>query len=319
MARYRRLRHEDRCQIDALLRQGVSQVQIAAQLGFSQGTISRELARNRAGRIYRHDVAQAQARARQAVHARPRKMTRSIRGIIVRLLRIKRWSPEQISGHLASRKHPISHETIYRMIWRDKHAGGALWQCLRRRGKRYNKRANKAAGRGIIPGRIDISCRPKSVERRRRFGHWEADTIVGRGRCGALLTMVERKSRLVSIVLLKQATATRTSKALIRRMGRLPTRARSITFDNGKEFASHAEISRKLGAKIYFARPYHAWERGSNENMNGLIRDYFPKGTDFTKLTHAQVARVERLLNERPRKILGYRTPSEVFRRAVRR
>jgi IS30 family transposase len=319
MARYRRLQHEDRCQIYALLQQGVSQQQIAAQLGFSQGSISREISRNRTGKCYCHDKAQAKAQARQSVRAQPRKLTPAIRAKIVHLLQTKRWSPEQISHHLGRRNTPLSHETIYRMIWRDKHAGGVLWQSLRRRAKRYNKRADKTAGRGIIPGRIDISCRPRVVEQRRRIGDWEGDTVLGCKRRGALLTMVDRTSRNLAMALLPQATAQLTNRAIIRRMKPMAKQVHTITFDNGKEFAGHAMIAAALRARVYFAKPHHAWERGSNENTNGLIRDFFPKGTDFTKVTPAQVARVERLLNDRPRKILGFKTPSEVFRAAARR
>lgn len=319
MTRYRRLRHEDRCQIDALLQRGVSQAQVAAQLGFSQSSVSREIARNCTRGTYHHEQAQAKAQARQSVRAQPRKLTSRLRAMIMRLLQTKRWSPEQISDHLARRTASISHETIYRMIWRDKHAGGELWRCLRRRGKRYNKRADKTAGRGIIPGRIDISCRPKIVDQRRRIGDWEGDTMMGCNRRGALLTLVERRTRVLKMKLLPQATTALTSRAIIRRMKRIAKRVHTITFDNGKEFAGHAEIALALNARIYFARPYHAWERGLNENTNGLIRDFFPKGTDFTKLSHAQVARVERLLNDRPRKILGFKSPSEVFRATARR
>jgi transposase, IS30 family len=319
MTRYRRLRHEDRCQIDALLQRGVSQAQVAAQLGFSQSSVSREIARNCTRGTYRHEQAQAKAQARQSVRAQPRKLTSRLRAMIMRLLQTKRWSPEQISDHLARRAASISHETIYRMIWRDKHAGGELWRCLRRRGKRYNKRADKTAGRGIIPGRIDISCRPKIVDQRRRIGDWEGDTMMGCKRRGALLTLVERRTRMLKMKLLPQATTALTSRAIIRRMKRIAKRVHTITFDNGKEFAGHAEIALALNARIYFARPYHAWERGLNENTNGLIRDFFPKGTDFTKLSHAQVARVERLLNDRPRKILGFKSPSEAFRATARR
>lgn len=318
MARYRRLRPEDRYQIFVLLHQGLSQQAIAAQLGFRQSSISRELSRNRTGSLYCHEQAQAKARARQRVRARPRKLTPSLRARIVYLLQTKRWSPEQISHDLGRRRTPLCHETIYRMIWHDKAAGGVLWQSLRRHAKRYNKRADKTVGRGIIPGRIDISCRPKVVEQRRRVGDWEGDTVLGCKRRGALLTMVERKSRKLAMALLPQATAELTNQAIIGRMKRMAKQVHTITFDNGKEFAGHAKIAAALRARVYFAKPHHAWERGTNENTNGLIRDFFPKRTDFTKVTAAQVARVERLLNDRPRKILGFRTPSEVFRVAKR-
>ena len=319
MARYRRLRHADRCQIYALLQQGVTQQQIAAQLGVSQSTISREFARNRDRRGYRIDQAQARAFARQRVLSRPRKLTARIRATIVRLLRRRRWSPEQISDHLAKRGTPFSHTSIYRLIWHDRQAGGDLWRCLRRRAKRTNKRVGKDAGRGIIPGRIDISCRPKIVEQRRRVGDWEGDTVLGPKRRGALLSLVERKSQLLKLTLLPGATAQAAQQAIVRRLRPLRRRVHTITFDNGKEFANHKAIGRALGSRIYFARPYHAWERGLNENINGLIRDFFPKGTDFSTVSPAEVAAVERLLNARPRKTLGFHSPKEVFRAAIKR
>lgn len=319
MAQYRRLRHTDRCQIYALRKQGISQQQIADHLGVSQSSISRELARNSGRRGYRIEQADGKALARQLVRARPRKLTAPMRDKIVRLLRRKRWSPEQISQHLAQRGVKLSHESIYRLIWRDKHAGGDLWRCLRRRGKRYNKRADKTAGRGIIAGRIDISCRPKIVAQKRRVGDWEGDTVLGPKRRGALLTLVERKSKLLKLALLARPTAAAAHQAILQRLRPIRHRVHTITFDNGKEFAEHKAIARALRSRIYFARPYHAWERGLNENTNGLIRDFFPKGTDFSTVSPAEVALVERLLNARPRKTLGYRSPTEVFRAATRR
>ena len=236
----------------------------------------------------------------------------------MRLLRTKRWSPEQISWHPAGRKNPLSHETIYRRIWRDRRGAGVLWQSLRPHGKRYNKRADKTAGRGIIPGRIDISCRPRIVDQRRRVGDWVGDTMLGCKRRGASLTIVERRTRMLKLVLLPQATAELASKAIVRRLRRIATRIHAISFDNGKAFAGHTAIGRALKARISFAKPYHAWERGANENANGLVRHVFPKGTEFSQLTHAQVAAVEKLLNDRPRKIRGFKSRSEVFRAAMR-
>jgi transposase, IS30 family len=319
MAGYRRLGHADRCQIYALREQGISQQQIADHLGVSQGTISRELARNATQRGYRIEPAHAKALFRERVRARPRKLTARMRREIARLLQTRRWSPEQISDHLAKCGTPLSHESIYRLIWRDKRAGGELWRCLRRRAKRYNKRADKTAGRGIIPDRVDISCRPRIVEQKRRIGDWEGDTVLGPKRRGALLSLVERKSRFLKLCLLPGATADAAQQAIVRQLFPVRDRVRTITFDNGKEFAQHKAIACKLKSRIYFARPYHAWERGLNENTNGLIRDFFPKGTDFSTVSHAEVARVERLLNTRPRKILGYRTPMDVFHKPAKR
>ena len=229
-------------------------------------------------------------------------------------MRAERWSPEQIVFWLQqTRGVGISHEWIYRMVWDDKRAGGDLWRCLRRRGKKYNKRGAQNAGRGVIPGRIDISERPAVVDKKSRLGDWEGDTIVGLQHRGALLTHVERKSLLTVISKLNRATAKATRNATVRRLKPLCRNVHTITYDNGKEFAAHQNTAKTLKASVFFATPYHAWERGVNENTNGLIRDFFPKGTDFTTIHHTTVAKVERLLNRRPRKSLGFKTPNEVF------
>jgi IS30 family transposase len=313
MRNYRRITHEDRCQIYALSKQGSCQQSIAAILGISQSTISREMRRNRGKRGYRFKQADAKAQARQAVRSKPRKLTASLRRRIIVKLQTQRWSPEQISGWLGEHGIALSHERIYQMIWQDKRDGGDLWRSLRRRGKRYNKRASKNAGRGLIPNRIDISERPAIVERKTRVGDWEGDTVAGAGHRGGLLTLVERKTKLTKIVRLPRSTAVATQRAAVRRLKPIDDFVHTITFDNGKEFAAHQDIAHALGAKIFFATPYHAWERGLNENTNGLIRDFFPKGTDFATITSAEVAKVERLLNSRPRKCLGFRSPQEVF------
>src|SRR5215472_16596621 len=286
MSNYRRIMYEDRCQIYALSRRGCSQETIAEVLGVSQSTVSREMCRNRGQRGYRFKQAEAKARARQAIRSNPRKLTAPLRRRIEANLRQMRWSPEQISG------------------W---------WRSLRRRGKRYNKRAGKNAGRGLIPNRIDISERPAIVARKTRLGDWEGDTVVSAGRKGGLLTLVERKTKLTKIAKLPRATARATQKAAVRRLKPIADFVHTITFDNGKEFATHQDIAHALKATIFFATPYHAWERGLNENTNGLIRDFFPKATDFSTIANAQVAKVERLLNARPRKSLGFRSPQEVF------
>ncbi len=319
MPQYRRITQDDRCQIYALHKQGCCQQQIADHLGVSQSAVSRELSRNRGQRGYRLKQAQAKSVARQQVHRRPRKLTSPVRRKIEAKLRQARWSPEQISGWLKQRKIALSHERIYQMIWQDKRDGGDLWQCLRRRGKRYNKRLHVHSGRGLIPGRIDISQRPVIVQRKRRVGDWEGDTVVGAGHQGGLLTLVERKTQLTKIAHLPRTTAKATSRAAVRKLNTIRQRVHTITFDNGKEFAAHQRIASALQARIYFATPYHAWERGLNENINGLIRDFFPKGTDFSMLTSAEVRTVERLLNNRPRKSLGFRSPQEVFSASLNR
>lgn len=313
MKAYRRINNEDRCQIYALNKHGSSQENIAAIVGVSQSAVSRELSRNRGKRGYRFKQAEAKAQARQAVRSKPRKLTGRLRYRIETKLRSQRWSPEQISGWLGEQNIHLSHERIYQMIWQDKRDGGELWRCLRRRGKRYNKRAGKNAGRGLIPNRIDISERPAIVDHKTRVGDWEGDTVVSARHKGGILTLVERKTKLTKIARLPRATSVTTSKAAVRRLRSIDDYVHTITFDNGKEFAAHQDIAAALNVRIFFATPYHAWERGLNENTNGLIRDFFPKGTDFSTITSAEIAKVERLLNSRPRKCLGFRSPKEVF------
>ena len=282
-------------------------------MGVSQSTVSRELGRNRGQRGYRFKQAEAKAQARQTIRRKPRKLTASVRRKVEAKLRQMRWSPEQISGWLRGQGIELSHERIYQMIWQDKREDGDLWRSLRRRGKRYNKRAGKNAGRGQIPNRIDISDRPAIVARKARLGDWEGDTVVSAGHKGGLLTLVERKSLLTKISKMPRSTARATKNSTVRRLKPIGDFVHTITFDNGKEFAAHQSIATALKAKIFFATPYHAWERGLNENTNGLIRDFFPKGTDFSTISNAEVAKVERLLNARPRKSLGFRSPQEVF------
>ena len=320
MRTYRRITYEDRCQMYALRTAGITQAKIGKALGFSQGTVSRELARNTGQRGYRFQQAQRQAQARQQqVRHQPRKLTGRVRRALARKLRAERWSPEQLSFWLrATRGIALSHEWIYQMIWANKRAGGDLWRYLRRRGKRYNRRGAQTAGRGVIPYRTDIAERPAIVAAKSRLGDWEGDTIVGAHHKGALLTHVERKSLFTTISKLPRPTAHATHRATVRRLTPLRDHVHTITYDNGKEFAGHRQTAHRLQAHIFFATPYHAWERGVNENTNGLIRDFFPKGTDFTTMHPATVAKVERLLNRRPRKSLGFHTPNEVFHALTR-
>jgi IS30 family transposase len=321
MRPYRRITYEDRCQLYALRKVGKTQAEIGQALGFSQGTVSRELARNTGGRGYRFQQAQhtAQARQQQTRH-QPRKLTSRVRRAIARKMRAERWSPEQISFWLqAERGLSLSHEWIYQMIWANKRTGGDLWRFLRRRGKRYNRRGGHTAGRGVIPHRIDIAERPAIVAAKLRLGDWEGDTIVGAHHHGALLTHVERKSLFTTISKLSRPTAQATHRATVHRLNPLRNHVHTITYDNGKEFAGHRKTAQCLQAHVFFATPYHAWERGVNENTNGLIRDFFPKGTDFTTIHPATVAKVERLLNRRPRKSLGFQTPNEVFHALAKR
>jgi len=321
MRTYRRIAYEDRCQMYALRKAGKTQVEIGQALGFSQGTISRELSRNRGRRGYRFQQAQRTVQARQQqIRHQPRKLTIRVRRALARKLREERWSPEQIRFWLqAERGLSLSHEWLYRMVWENKRAGGDFWRFLRRRDKTYNRRGAQHAGRGVIPYRSDIAERSAIVDRKSRLGDWEGDTIVGARHKGALLTHVERKSLFTTISKLSRSTATAAHRTTVHRLHPVRNHVHTITYDNGKEFAGHQETAHRLHAQVYFATPYHAWERGVNENTNGLIRDVFPKGTDFSTIHPATVAKVERLLNRRPRKSLGFQTPNEVFHALAKR
>lgn len=321
MRTYRRITYEDRCQLAALRKTGKTQAEIGQALGISQGTVSRELARNAGKRGYRFQQAQRTAQARQQqIRHRPRKLSRHVCRTIACKLRTERWSPEQLSFWLRTECGvSLSHEWIYQMIWADKRTGGDLWRFLRRRGKKYSRRGAQHAGRGVIPHRIDIADRPAIVATKSRLGDWEGDTIVGAHHKGALLTHVERKSLFTTISKLPRPTATAAHRATVHRLTPFRNHVHTITYDNGKEFAGHRETAHRLCAQVFFATPYHAWERGVNENTNGLIRDFFPKGTDFTTIHPATVAKVERLLNRRPRKTLGFQTPNEVFHTLAKR
>ena len=312
---YSHLSHEHRCQLYALHKRGLSQRAIAADLGVGQSSISRELKRNKGRRGYR--LGQATAKAWQRRHkasSKPRKLTKRIKAILERQLRKRQWSPEQISGWLKN-EHGIalSHERIYQYIWADKKEGGDLHRCLRRRGKKYNRRGAINAGRGLIPGRVDIAKRPLIVASRKRVGDWEGDTIIGKNHRGAIVSIVERKTLFTLLSKQQDKTASRTTKTIRKVMHPHRKKVHTITFDNGKEFADHQSIAAGLNADVYFATPYHSWERGLNENTNGLVRQYFPKNTDFTKITSRQVRKVQDLLNHRPRKTLGFKTPHEAF------
>ena len=311
---YRQLAHDERCQIKALLSRGDSLRTIARQLNRSPSTISREIARNSGQRGYRHRQAQdkAESRRREASSV-PRKLGAELWEHIRGLLE-EGWSPEQVEGRLKLLgEETVGREWIYQKIREDRKAGGDLYRCLRRRGRKPNWRGGRHAGRGHIPGRVDIAERPAIVEEKSRIGDWELDTIIGAGHRGALLSSVDRASKYTILELLEGKSAAPVTEALLRRMGPFRERVHTLTADNGKEFASHAEVAAGLGAGFYFARPYHSWERGLNETANGLVRQYFPKGTDLTRITAEQARQVENRLNHRPRKALGYRTPFEVF------
>ena len=229
-------------------------------------------------------------------------------------------SPVQISGWLKRHgKEYVSYETIYKHIWADKKKGGTLYKHLRHSGKKYYKRSKGTAGRGCIPGRVDIKERPIIVETKIRLGDWELDTIIGANHQGAIVSMVDRATKLTKLVKVSHKTAQEVKDALIKKLGPIREFVYTLTADNGKEFAYHQSVSEALQADFFFATPYHSWERGLNEHTNGLVRQYFPKSLSFDNITEEDIERVETLLNNRPRKILDFETPLEAFNRLATR
>lgn len=301
---YTHLTQEERYQIYVLKKAGHIQSEIAKLLNRSGSTISRELTRNSGRRGYRAKQAQAKAEERRAINAR-RVDDEAWQFAQEKLL--VQWSPEQISGHVN-----ISPETVYQRVYADKQSGGLLWKNLRCQKKR-RKRYGKLERRGQIPNRLFIEDRPAIVNERKRIGDWEADTIIGKNHRQAIVSIVERKTGLTLIRKVERKTSKEVSQAMIGLLKPYKNKVRTITSDNGREFAGHEEVAKKLKADFYFAHPYASWERGTNENTNGLIRQYFPKNRDFTTITQQEIKLVMERLNNRPRKRLGYRSPNQVF------
>ena len=308
---YTQLTRVQRYQIYALMKAGHNQSQIAVVVGCHKSTISRELRRNRGQKGYRPHQADELAYDRQCEAYRSRISWQTWQQV-ERLLRLE-WSPEQIAGRLKLEQKPtVSHECIYLYVYAEKRRGGTLHRHLRSQ-KKQRKRYGGYLRRGQIPNRTSIDQRPQIVARKGRFGDWEADTIVGARHKGGLLSVVERKSKLTRLCKLETKGALELKRESIQLLRPLANQVHTITVDNGKEFCEHKAIAAGLQADIYFAHPYASWERGLNENTNGLVRQYFPKKYDFARITNQDLQRVEDLLNNRPRKTLGYRTPNEVF------
>ncbi len=314
---YHHLTRDQRCQLYTLMKRGDSATVIAGVLGVHRSTIYREIKRNKGERGYRYKQAHEKSIHRRfSASSHKRKMNTSTVFLIEEKLNLQ-WSPVQISGWLEKAVNPqvVSHETIYLHVWNEKREGGKLYKNLRHRGKKYNKRRNGKAGRGCIPDRIDIDKRPSIVEEKTRLGDWELDTIIGTGQSGAIVSMVERTSKLTKLEKVSGKTAQEVEEVLSRRLTPIKEHVHTLTSDNGKEFTNHQSIGEALEAGFYFAKPYHSWERGLNEHTNGLVRQYFPKTKRFDEITDQDVMKVEELLNNRPRKILKFSTPIEVFER----
>lgn len=311
MSSYNRLTGEDRIALYTLKKAGLTQSAIAAQLDVHPSTISRELRRNIGLRGYRPKQADRLAHARRSQSCGSRISQTTWDDVDEKLK--KDWSPEQISGHLKANGLPsVSPEWIYQHIYADQSRGGILHTHLRCQKKR-RKRRGTTERRGQIIGRVCITERPEIVETRSRIGDWEADTVIGQQGGAVLVTLCERKSRFSLIIKAENKTAAAVSAAITKVMGPHAAQVHTLTYDNGKEFAYHQQVSDELEAKAFFAHPYHSWERGLNENTNGLIRQYLPKGKSFDDLTDEEVSQIMDKLNNRPRKCLGFRTPNQVF------
>ncbi len=270
-------------------------------------------ARTRADGHYRPFTAQERTNGRLSRSRRNSRFSAEDFALVAGLL-CRQWSPEQVAGHLRrAGLLSISHETIYRHVWRDKKQGGLLYTHLRGARKRRRKRYGAYDSRGRLAGKRMISERPEEVEARSHVGHWEADTVAGAGTKDCVVTLVERKTGLVLIGKLADRTADSPSRRVVRLISGSGVRFATVTADNGTEFHDYQRIEGLTGAAFYFARPYHLWERGSNENANGLIRQYLPKGASMAGLSQHQCNAIARKLNTRPRKRLGFRTPLECF------
>jgi len=312
---YHQITSGERYAIAALRRRGLSLRAVAAELARAPSTISREIARNRCtDGGYRAFKACHRTRGRRSRSRRNERISAAQWQTVERYLRLD-WSPEQVAGFLrAEGLLRISHETIYVHVWREKRAGGELWRHLRQAGKKRRKRYGAYDSRGRLAGKRHISQRPAEVETRRELGHWEIDTVKGNDQARhTVLTLVERKTGYLAIGKLERHTAAETTARCTELIERDAAAFRTITADNGTEFHSYALVEAATGALFYFATPHHSWERGTNENTNGLLRQYLPKRTSMAQVTQDDCDAIAAKLNSRPRKRLGYKTPEECY------
>jgi len=310
-----------RCHILALWKAGFNQSQIASEIGVHKSTISREFKRNLT-RIntrwgcwaYKPDYAQHFADARRKAKRHYYKFTQEVAEFVSNKINAD-WSPQQISGYARRWKlFSISHERIYQFILDDKKSGGKLYKHLRHKNIKYRKRFGDTQ-RSSIRNRRMIDERPKIVDEKIRIGDWEIDTIIGKNQKQAILSIVERVSKFTILKKLGHKNSELTKTAMIEALTEYKNHVHTITSDNGCEFAKHEEISLALNADFFFAHPYSSWERGLNENTNGLVRQYIKKGSQLLDVTDQSLAIIADKLNDRPRKTLDFKTPREVFRK----
>lgn len=317
---------KDREIIALLQANGKSLGEIADRIGCHKGTVSREIKRNATGPIYVPLFAQDKASERRRNAKNPWRMNHpQLLDFVKKKLEV-RWTPEDIANRLPmlypdDLKMRVSAPTIYAWVERDRQQGGTYYTYLRlNQGRKYRRRRGLKGQkkRGTIIGRVGIEHRPEIVESRERFGDWEGDTIVGTGKSGCIVTLVERKSRFLVAVKVDSKEALAVGDATLQEFRKVPKCLReTMTLDNGSEFAQFPQIQVQLGTDVYFAKPHAPWQRGTNENTNGLLRQFFPKGTSFQDVSSSEVVKAVKLLNDRPRRCLGYRTPGEVFREAI--
>jgi IS30 family transposase len=310
---YQHLSQTERYQIYILMKDGKTQSQIAQLLNRHKSTVSREIGRNTGLKGYRPKQAYLLAEARSLGSRNAARISPVDWAETIDYLEQK-WSPVQIANQVG-----ISHETIYRHVYADKAAGGSLYQQLRCQKKRKKRYASGRDRRGQIVGRRPISERPAHIEARTQIGHWEGDTVIGAHHKQAVVTLVERKSGYALIAKVSNKTSDLVSQAIITKLNAVTPLVKTLTFDNGKEFAEHSRIDAALNSTTYFADPFASWQRGSNENFNGLLRQYIPKKRPLSTVTNEEPRMIHAELNSRPRKRLGFKTPNEVFMQSLNR
>ena len=304
---------EQRYTIKCLLEQNYTVSKIGKVIGKDRSSIYREIARNKDQRTGIYEVDLAQRKYEKRLKEKPKliKFTPSVKQDVLHFL-AQGYSPEQIEGYCQKEGLAcVSHERIYQYIWLDKKKGGSLYEHLRQKGRKYRKRGSKKDKRGIISRRTNISKRPAIVEQRLRFGDIEVDTIIGKNHKSVLVTINDRASGMLKMKKVASKEAKLVADIIIDELQDWLPYLKTITSDNGKEFAEHERIAEVLGIDFFFADPYHSWQRGSNENLNGLIRQYFPKKTDFSEVSEQEIKAVEKLINQRPRKRFQYKNPEQ--------
>ncbi len=310
-----------RYQIEAYTAAGFKDNKIAEHLDVSKSVISREKKRNSDQRngAYRAGLAQRKADARKASKNKHKRFDEEMRQRIEQLVK-QDFSPEQVKGHCDKKGLAcVSHERIYQHIWSDKKAGGDLYGHLRRKGRKYRKRGNAKDSRGVIANRVDIDRRPAVVEEKSRFGDFEVDTIIGKNHQRAIVTVNDRASGFFKMKKVPNRTAELVKEAVIELLLPVKELLFTMTADNGKEFALHEQIAEALGIDFYFAKPYHSWQRGANENINGLVRQYIPKKADFRAYTDEYIEFINIKINRRPRKRFNYENPIFIAQKLTNR